>query len=219
MPVITTGFKPKEHGFRFVNSFNFDAKFDLPLVGQVDLGKIVYGLCGGMCFAATDYYMLSLPVPDYKRPEEIPSRFRNYLWDRQLDSLGLTTIPKVIEWMLQDDLELAKRTARNEAPKMRRRLDKGEPVILALIRAKGGGDPTQNHQVLAVGYEEDPVSRQMTIRLYEPNHPGLEPTLTLNLAHPSQGIGIKQSTGEALRGFFVIPYRFQQPPADLRAGL
>lgn len=214
MSKVMTGFKPEVHGFRFENSFEFSAKFNLPLMGEIDLGKIVYGLCGGMCFAALDYYRIGRTVPDYKKPTEIPSSFRRFLWDRQLDSLGVVTVPKVLEWMLQDDVSISKRTAWNEVPKLRRRLDKGEPVVLALIRVKSGGNPTHNHQVLAVGYEEDPVSRQMTIYLYEPNYPGLAPILSLNLAHPSKGIALQQSTGEAARGFFIIPYRFQEPPPD-----
>jgi len=219
MAAIMTGFKPLEHGFKFINRFDFTAKFDLPLFGEIDLGNIVYGLCGGMCFAATDYYMLGRNKPDYMDPDEIPDNYRHFLWNRQLDSLGIFGVPKVIEWMLQDDLDIGKRTVRNEVPKLRRRLDKRQPTVLALIRAKSGGDPTHNHQVLAVGYEEDPVTRQMTLYLYEPNYPGKEPTISLNLGHPGQGIDVKQSTGEPLRGFFVIPYRLQEPPQDARTGM
>lgn len=210
-----SAFLSQQHGFKFVNSFPFpfSATFKLPFVGQVDLGDVIYGLCGGMCFAALDYFYTDHPVPGYKRVEEINTRYLLYLWNRQLDSFGLLTIPTVLEWMLRDDLDVALRTARYEVPKLRRSLDQKKPVVLALIRSKHGASATQNHQVLATGYEYDEGTRRMTISLYDPNHPGMTPTLSLNLTKPSQGIDIKQSTGEALRGFFVIRYKAEEPPA------
>jgi hypothetical protein len=51
----------------------------------------------------------------------------------------------------------------------------------------------------------------MTIYLYDPNHPGEEPSLSLNLANPTAGVNLTQSTGEPLRGFFVNKYQAQTP--------
>lgn len=217
MAQAKSAFLSREHGFKFVNSFPFpfSASFKLPLVGQVDLGEIIYGLCGGMCFAALDYFYAGRKMPEYKGVDQINSRYLLYLWNRQLDSFGLLTVPTVLEWMLRDDMDVALRTARYEVPKLRRSLDQGKPVVLALIRSKIGSSATQNHQVLVTGYDFDEGTRQMVIHLYDPNHPGLSPTLTLNLTKPSQGIDIKQSTGEALRGFFVIRYKQESPPADM----
>lgn len=211
-----SAFLSQQHGFKFVNSFPFpfSASFKLPFIGEVDLGDVIYGLCGGMCFAALDYFYTDRPVPSYKRVDQIKTRYLLYLWNRQLDSFGLLTVPTVLEWMLRDDLDVALRTARYEVPKLRRSLDQGKPVVLALIRSKHGASATQNHQVLVTGYEYDESTRQMTIYLYDPNHPGLAPTLSLNLTKPSQGIAISQSTGESLRGFFVIRYKPEEPPDE-----
>jgi hypothetical protein len=213
MEKVRTNFIPGERGFRFVNSFPFpfSVSFKLPFAGQVDLGDIIYGLCGGMCFASLDYFYAGKRVPGYQKVQEIPNRYLFYLWDRQLDSLGLLVVPRVIEWMLREDINVGQLTARNEIPKLRRRLDKGLPCVLALIRTSRGDDPTRNHQVLATGYDYDPQTGLMTISLYEPNYPGKEPSIQLNLAHPSKGIHAIQSTGEPLRGFFLINYRQQQP--------
>jgi hypothetical protein len=63
-----------------------------------------------------------------------------------------------------------------------------------------------------VGYDFDPLANQMTVYLYDPNHPGEEPSLALDLSHPGQGNSFTQSTGEPLRGFFVIPYASETPP-------
>jgi hypothetical protein len=209
-----SSFSVEDNGFLFVNRFSlpFPKTIQFPLVGEIDLGKIVYGLCGGMCFAALDYYYAGQPVPDIQQTEDMPFDYLLYLWDRQLDSFGLATIPKVIEWMLRDDRSVALRTARYELPKMRRQLDKGNPVVMALIRAKGISDPTVNHQVLARGYQFDETTRQMVVHLYDPNFPGTESTLCMDMTKPSQDLQASQSTGESLRGLFVINYNLHKPP-------
>jgi hypothetical protein len=208
---VRTTFDPLVNGFKFVNRFPFE--FKLPLFKSIDLGEIVLGLCGGMCFGALDYYYAERSVPKHNRVKQLSEKYIGYLWDRQLDSLGLVVIPKVIEWMLRSDIDVGKRTARYEVAKLRKRLDQDQPCVLCLVRIKKG-DPTQNHQVLATGYDFDPTSKLMTIYLYEPNHPGKAPTIQLNLSQPSQGIQASQSTGEPLRGFFVIEYKQQKPPDE-----
>jgi hypothetical protein len=217
MAQARTGFLVQKNGFMFPNRFTlpFPTTIKLPLVGEINLSSVVYGLCGGMCFAVLDYFYPGLPVPDYQRVEDLPSSYLLYLWNRQIDSMGLVVIPRVIEWMLHDDKDVALSTARYEIPKMRRQLDQSQPVVLGLVRAKGFNDPTVNHQVLATGYDFDEITRQLIIYLCDPNYPRLESTLSINLASPSQGIQAIQSTGEPLRGLFVIKYNPQQPPVEV----
>ena len=212
MALIRTNFSPQDHGFRFGNYFEFHFEFKLPFAGSIDLGSIAYGLCGGMCFAALDYFHEDRPVPQAARVEDIDSELRGYLTERQVDSLSLLVIPKVIEWMLRSDEDVGRLTSWREYPKLYRRLKKGEPATLVLIRASGVEDPTQNHQVVAVGYDFDETTRDLVVHIYDPNHPGEEPTLSMNLAHPSSGINPTQSTGEELRAFFVINHKLQTPP-------
>lgn len=210
-----SNFQSLSNGFRFVNRFAlpFSTDIRLPIVGEIDLSKVVYGLCGGMCFAALDYFNSGKPMPAYTQVDQLPPGYLSYLWERQLDSLGLVVLPRVIEWMLRSDKDVAVRVSRYEVPKLRRQLDQGKPVVLALVRGRGVEDPTQNHQVLVTGYDLDDATQQMALYLYEPNYPGMVPTLNLSLAHPSQGLQLTQSTGEVNRGFFVISYSPQQPPA------
>ena len=212
MALVRTDFSAQHHGFGFVNHFKFSFEFKLPFAGSINLGHIVYGLCGGMCFAALDYFHAGKPLPTRTSVQEVQPDLRSYLWERQLDSLSLPVILKVIEWMLQDDGHVGRLTARREFPKLHRRLDKGNPAVLALIRGRGVQDPTQNHQVVAVGYDFDETTRHLTVYLYDPNHPGQEPTLSMNLTRPSRGIAAAQSSAEALRGFFVIAYKRQTLP-------
>lgn len=208
MALWRTGFDPLVHGFRFVNYYDFSLEFDLPLVGSVDLGNIVYGLCGGMCYAAADYFHAEIPPPTLVDVPKPGSRLFGYLWERQLVSLSMPSVPmKIFEWMLRDNESVASLTAGRELNKVRSRIEAMRPAVLLLIRAGGFVDPTQNHQVLAVGYDLDEAAQQATLFLYDPNYPGEAPTLTLDLADPSQGIGGQHSTGETSRGFFVLNYR------------
>jgi hypothetical protein len=212
MALVRTGFSALDHGFRFANRFEFSFELKLPFAGSIDLGSIVYGLCGGMCFAVLDYFRTGRPIPSQTSVEDIEPGLRSYLRERQLDSLSLPVIPKVIEWMMREDGDVGRLTASREFPKLYRRLNRGNPAVLALIRGRGVEDPTQNHQVVALGYDLDDTTRQLTVHLYDPNHPGHEPTLSMNLATPSRGIEAVQSTGEELRAFFVIAYGRQTPP-------
>jgi hypothetical protein len=113
--------------------------------------------------------------------------------------------------MLREDKDIWQRIARSEFPKLRRRINKGNPAVLAMIRVGGIDDPTQNHQVVAHSYDFDETTKHLEINLYDPNHPGQEPRLSMNLTRPSSGINLTQSSGEPLRGFFVIKYKPETP--------
>ncbi len=216
METVMTNFVPQVNGLKFINRFEFPnlSTINLPLIhsGPISLGEIIYGLCGGMCFTALDYFKAGLAIPDITNVNDINLGLFSYLWNRQLNSLSIGVVEKIISWMLSDDQTLAQKVAQEEVPKLRASLDAGQPAVLCLIRVRGFSNPTQNHQVTAVGYDLDPDTNQMTIFLYDPNHPGDEPTLSLNLGGSGQSIALAQSTGEALRGFFVIEYTPQTPP-------
>ena len=217
MARVSTQFSPALNGFRFINRFeiNLPIRFKLPLAGMVDLNDVVLGLCGGMCFAALDYYYANKPFPDVHDVDSLDSRLVTFLASRQLDSLRIGTILKIIEWMIVEDKDAAARTWRYEVPKLRRMLDKGEPAVLCLIRVQGLDNPTKNHQVLATGYDFDPNTGCLSILVYEPNHPGEEVILTVNAPKPGVPAQLHQSSGEALRGFFVVPYKRQKNVPDL----
>lgn len=211
-----TGFSSTGHGFRFVNSFQLPASLQHILPSRsasyLGLSDILYGLCGGMCFAALDYFYAGRPVPEARWTNEIGDALFSHLVRRQVDSLRRGVVLKVLTWMARSDVSLARSVAGWEAAKVRALIDAGQPAVLALVRVKGLTDPTWNHQVLASGYDYDPDTKAMAIQLYDPNHPGQTPSLSMNLTQPSEGIGLAQSTGEPLRGFFVIEYAPVTPP-------
>jgi len=215
MAQVNTTFNVTSNGFKFVNNFilPFPTTIQLPLLKEIDVKSVVYGLCGGMSFAALDFFYAKRPVPSYTDGNALPQPFLSYLWERQLESLGLVVIPRLIDWMLHPDQELALRMARYEVPKIRRQLDQGKPVALCLVRARGVGDLTINHQVLAIGYDNNDTTRQFTLFLCDPNYVGVQTSMSMNLAAPSKGVNLTQSTGEVTRGIFVINYNSELPPA------
>lgn len=210
-----TNFSAYDHGFHFLNAFDFFFEFDLPFLPPVNVGKLLYGLCGGMCFGALDYFHAGRPIPNQTNVPADGSPLHLYLAERQMASLTLPRVPlKVIEWMLTDDETVWGLTVERELPKLRASLDAQKPAVLALVRGRGVSNPTQNHQVVALDYELNEPGQGITIGLYDPNHPGQEPSLTLSLVQPMQGPGITQSTSESVRGFFVINYRRHAPPGQ-----
>ena len=143
-------------------------------------------------------------------------------------SLAVPVVPlKVMEWMLRDDDDVAQQTARREFSRVQSRITRGNPAVICLIRAGGVSNPTRNHQVVVVGYDLDEVTGQLTLFLYDPNHPGQETQITMH--RPEAGrrhvsateVALSQSTGEPLRAFFVLDYRARKRglPATLDEAL
>jgi hypothetical protein len=216
MESVNTNFKSNLHGFSFQNSFDFPDFFQikLPIIPSnlASLDDLVYGLCGGMCFSALDYYHARISPPHYGNTDVIPWPYFLFFWQRQLDSLRNPVIPKLFQWMLSNDITLAQKSNRWSIPQVKERLNSGEPTVLVLIRVKGISDPTNNHQVLAIGYEFEPANKDLKIQLYDPNFPGEQTELTMNLSNPNQGISLAHSKGGTVRGFFPINYKKQAPP-------
>lgn len=207
----TTSFNPIIHGYKFVNSFRLELKYNLPLIGEIDLEDIVVGLCGGMCFSTLDRYYSGLPITSRKTTPGSRSALRPHLIKKQIQSMiPPDGIIKVLNWTARDDEYVWCRTAGRELRKLRTRLDKGQPAVLALIRAGRGDDLTKNHQVVAHAYDLNEQSKVLKIEIYDPNHPQQLPHISMNLTSPSTGIYASQSTGEKLRGYFVIDYKPQK---------
>lgn len=212
MMAITTQFTHKNHGFRFPNAFAIN--IHLPLRTQPWSVNTYYGLCGGMCFAALDYYYNNIPIPSLATQPQHPSAMFWYLVKRQIHSFRLMTVPiKVIYWMFNTDNRLLNYTVNKVIPELESSLSNGNPVVLALIRQKGWANPTNNHQVIVTGIDTLSTQDRITLHVYDPNHPFPEQTeIHINLNAQGEPSSIKQTTHEPLRGFFIIPYRPQQPP-------
>lgn len=208
MAIVATIFNPLIHGYRFTNRFSIPLSETLPLIGKIDLGSLMVGLCGGMCFSVLDNFHAGVAVRPRKTIPKAGTALSNHLILKQIESLiPPDGVIKVLNWTAREDRYIWRHTAGREFGKLRHRLGKGEPAVLALIRAARGTDPLKNHQVVAHQYQINHASGDVKIGIYDPNHPSKKPTLSLNIQNPNQGIGATQSTGEPLRGFFIVDYK------------
>jgi hypothetical protein len=228
---VVPGFLPSNAGFRFPNSFPRVPvrRIGIPGVLSIPIGDASNGLCGGMAFAARDYFEAERPPPEDREPPEEDSPLFRYIVDRLLDSFDLPLGPsRYLELMnpgLTDgDSVLARlgigphgrawRMIREEWPKVRTDIDGGHPSPLGLVRVKSLNplDLKLNHQVLAYGYREDDGS--LALRIYDPNRPGDdELTLSLQVSDPRRPSSIRSTLpGSPVVSFFRVPYRPKQPP-------
>lgn len=189
-----------------------------------------YGLCGGMAFAALDYYLSGIPAPRGSGRNDQPTRetpegttLRDYLLQRMLDSLTAGgAAARTLTWMCVLHLLpeswpfrggspwLLKRT-RKEWLVLRAHIDAQDPWPIGLIGETR--DPFMNHQVLATGYDdhEDGTS---TIYVYDMNCPDAEHTIRVDLREKQ--LQATESCGGQrgeLRGFFCEEYSREPPPA------
>jgi len=203
MGMITyrTGFTV-EHGFRFHNWFVFDVR----LSAGLSLGRVEPGLCGGMAYAALDYYHAGIPVPRMRHAPAQGSPLSRYLIQRQLASNSPAALYRVLRWTTGSIAALEHRMLTQELPALRQRLQRNEPTVLVLVRAPDLSHVTANHQVVACGYHEDEAAGTMRIDVYDPNWPGEAITLSLELAEPDWGLEAWHSREGDFKGLFLQSY-------------
>jgi hypothetical protein len=185
-----------------------------------------YGMCGGMAFAAADFFAAGAPLPRGSGYSDIPSdatprgrALRDYLWARQIQSLQANA-GTLLHWMIMLHLPFAGPAWLNERTRaewaaLKGHIDAGRPWPLCLIG--NSSSPFNNHQVLAIGYDE--VGDQAgTIHVYDMNAPGKDQTIALDMRGPELAAveSVPNAERGALRGFFCERYT-PTPLPDLPA--
>jgi hypothetical protein len=184
---VMTRFKPEIHGFKFANNFTVQtqiAGFNGPSFG---------GLCGGMVYAALDYFYAARTIPqqNYMPAEGMP--LQSYIWQRQQNS----ALPNADKWIEYGFNPFGSRNREfftwgiqfgsGRLGELMSKIDRGDPVPLGLKDCGGDcgcpGGPG-SHQVLAIGYQLGRYNGDQTnnvqdvsIFVYDPNYPN--ETLTL----------------------------------------
>ncbi len=188
-----------------------------------------YGLCGGMAFAALDYYRSGLTLPRGSGRSDQPTRvtrkgaaLRSYLWQRLLQSLttghaaaytlawmgALHLMPK--RWPLRGGAPWVGRNSRAHWDRLKAHINAGEPWPIGLVGATT--DPFMNHQVVAYGYDDNGDGRG-TAYVYDMNCPGAEQTIQLDFR--GEVLIARESCPGArgeLVGFFCEAYSPELPP-------
>ncbi|HEY7047349.1 MAG TPA: hypothetical protein VH373_09020 [Jatrophihabitantaceae bacterium] len=235
---MRTAFEPEVHGFHFPNSFSTTL---LPSLGWGPLRTppvALGGLCGGMTFAALDYYFAGWPVPthvpgDYSPPGVPPnkSRLRDEIFRRHLNSVGLEPsangIPVPGQSMRVKPADLhnlltyprlrvastatLRTTLTTELQRAADALDAGRPVPIGLVAP---GNLFSSHQVVAIGIDAGDAT--CILYLYDCRSPGVTATLTVTPAKPNCVLDAPGDASEPWRVFFVERYEPRTPAyADL----
>ncbi len=185
-----TDFLPSRDGFKFENRWPEPTPYSLPpLRGSIldqKYGNAANGLCGGMVFAAMDYFLQGWAIPRDKMP---PSGERDplfpYLVDRLFDSfdpLSVSLMLKLLNPLYPDTDENVANTlgladgraavmANQEWPLIRADIDAGipSPLFLQTVKSLSPLDLGKCHQVLAYAY--DAKGHDVTLHIYDPNQP------------------------------------------------
>jgi hypothetical protein len=223
-------FLASRDGFAFHNSWPSQPAvvFKTPF-GKVDVGNAKGGLCGGMVFAALDYWHAG-QLPSTEQPAAGTPVYK-FLVRRIVDSWHVPAgIAQYYQWMGLPDGDneysafgrrvvveqgLAWRTIRVQWPQIKKDLDRGVPCGLGLVTtaSRKPKDLGLNHQVLAYGYETRP--ELVTVRVYDPNSGqnddisiGFDPRSPTKPTTFEHNIGM----GHPVRGFFKVAYSPAAPP-------
>jgi hypothetical protein len=224
------GFLPSAHGFGFANSWPDQPAIALPTpFGKIGLGNARGGLCGGMTFAAIDYWLAGkTPGPD--RPAAGEPLYR-YIVDRLIDSWHVPAgVARYYRWMSLPDGDrvvslfgrrviaergLGWRTVRVQWPQIKKDLDRGLPVPLGVVTvaSRNPKDLRLNHQVLAYGSQSD--GSRLTVRVYDPNRGRRDDiAIRLDTGAPAKPVAFDHDLGlggRAIRGFFRVAYVPREP--------
>ena len=218
------GFVPSVNGFAFDNAWP-----DQPAVvvgtpfGDLSLGNAAAGLCGGMVFAALDYWHAQVCPPAGQPAAGTP--LYAFIVRRLIDSWHLPAgVAQYYLWMNLPDGDsgfdvlgrhvvtergLAWRSIVEQWPQVRAGVDAGSPVALGLVTVASGNpaDLGKNHQVLAFGYAT--AGSRVTLQVYDPNQAGRDDvTVSFDTAAPARPTAFTHTVAiaEPVRGFFVTAY-------------
>jgi hypothetical protein len=206
------GFLPSRHGFGFANSWPAGPAISIRTpAGRLGIGNAALGLCGGMVFAALDYWHAGRPPPAVQPAPGAP--LYRFVVRRLIQSWHIPAgVAGYYRGMLSSDTRLARRTISRQWPRIRALLEDGQPAALALVTVASANPLLlgRNHQVLAYGYAVR--GPEVTLTVYDPN------------SGPDNGVVIRFSTTEAgfvhtvnigwpVRGFFLTRYTPASPPA------
>jgi hypothetical protein len=188
MPFTT--FTPARHGFHFSNN---DIDWSIFFLK----GK---NLCGGMIYAAMDFYLNGMTIPADTRAPPEGSPLQAYILGRQ-EIAHANTVPTFLsQWFAANTGSVFSASMGPRYDELVSLLRKGTPVVLCLV-----GD-FKGHHVLAIDCS---ATKPPLIKLYDPNFPDRVTVMKPGLGGPA----FVETPGGQWHGFFIDSgYRKQAPP-------
>lgn len=223
-------FSPSAHGFAFTNNWPSAPAVSIAIpFGSIGIGNAASGLCGGMVFAALDYWHAQISPPVSQPAPGTP--LYQYIVRRLIDSWHIPAgVAAYYQWMNLPDGDssltifgrpivgqrgLSWRTIEGQWPRVRASLDAGVPAALGLVTV-ASANPAQlgrNHQTLACGYEI--AGTEVTLQVYDPNSgPDDGVHIQFDTSDPTAPRTFRHnlSIGYPVRGFFRTAYTPVMPP-------
>ena len=214
-PPTAASFQPSRHGFAFDNSWPpAPAVFLRTPVGTVGIGNAARGLCGGMVFAALDYWHAGRQPPE-DRPDPTSPLYR-FIVRRLIRSWHIPVgVATYYRWMLPPGDDVARWTVARQWPRVHALLDSGQPPALGIVTVASANPLLlgHNHQVLAYGYRR--TGTEVTLAVYDPNS-GPDDSVFIRFdtgARQAATFAHNVSIGWPVRGFFLTGYAPARPPA------
>jgi hypothetical protein len=203
MQDVATRFKASADGFGFLNRAG--------AAGSTWLGKVFPGVCGGMSYAALDYYWAGRRPPSTAGVD-------GFVLNRNAQSL-VANASSFVAWTVAPDTPtrwspfgVAIATRRDQLPALADALKRG-PVPLGLVKARDLRHIGENHQLVA--YAIRSAGSTVRVSVYDPNEPKADDAvLQLDLAKPSAPVLEYRGARvvDVWRGFFIERYSPAKPP-------
>jgi hypothetical protein len=218
-------FLPSTRGLHFPNYYPHEPQLvvHLPLGKSLPIGDAANGLCGGMAFAARDFYEAKQLPPPSTDPPPAGSPLYRFIVRRLYDSfnlpLGLNRYIELMTPAFPDASTISGLPSRasvminKEWPHIKADLDAGHAVPLGVIKIKSLNlaDLCKHHQVLAYGY--DLVGSLLTLHVYDPNYPNNDGVqLQLDISSTRAPVPLTYSPTEPVFCFFRTFYSPKEPP-------
>jgi hypothetical protein len=223
-------FLPSHDGFAFTNSWpSAPAVSVATAFGDIDVGNAADGLCGGMVFAALDYWYAGKTPPTTQPAPGTPGY--KFVVRRIIDSWHVPTgVAQYYTWMNLPDGDagftafghrvivehgISGRTIQQQWPAIKADLDRQLPSALGIVTvaSHNPADLGKNHQVLAFGY--DLAGPRVIVHVYDPNS-GQDDDVTIEFdaSKPTKATTFTSNIdiGHPVRGFFRTAYRPVAPP-------
>jgi hypothetical protein len=211
------GFLPSRDGFAFTNAWPPAPAITLPTpVRSIGIGNAAAGLCGGMVFAALDYWHAGIR-PAAGRPAPGSPLYR-YLVRRQVASWHLPSgVARYYQWMNLPDSGAGPgaRTVSAQWPQIRASLDAGVPAVLGLVTVASANPVLlrHNHQALAFGYTQQ--RSDVSLSVYDPNT-GPDDDVSISFSTAQHVFRHNLRLDWPVRGFFLTRYSPAIPPSPER---
>src|SRR5487761_1261826 len=202
-------FLPSGQGFPFTNSWPSQPAVVLRTpFGPVNIGNAAAGLCGGMVFAALDYWHAGTPPPPRQPAPADP--LYGYLVRRLIASWNVPAgVARYYQGMNLHDGDRGPRIAAD--------LDRGIPVPLGLVTVASSKptDLSLNHQAVAYGYQAS--GGEVMVQVYDPNSgPRDDVFIRFDPGNPAKPTAFEHNLaiGHPVRGFFRTAYAPATPLAS-----